>query len=323
MKKGYKHFSIYEREKILFFLGEKLSLRAMGKKLGRSHTSISDEIKRNSVNGEYSPHIAENLYKQRRSLTGSKYKLLHDTELKEYIELKIKKDDWLPDEVAGRSKLEGYQTISTSTIYRGIAKGLLDIDEKQHLKFKGKRKAKNSKDQRGTIPDRKFIEERPLESWFRIEIGHWEGDLVISKGRKGGLLTLVDRLSRYSLVEKVEDKSSKSIIEAFNRMKKKIPAEYLKTITVDNGKEFAGFKEIEKNLNVDVYFCNPYSPWEKGSNENFNGVLRQTYPKGTVFSEIPDEELERTIERIRNRPRKVLNYFTANEVFFENMWWCA
>jgi IS30 family transposase len=93
MKKGYKYFSIYEREKILLFLGKTLSLRAMGKKLGRSYTSISDEIKRNSVNGEYSPHIAEILYKQRRSLTGSKYKLSHDTELKEYIELKIKKDD--------------------------------------------------------------------------------------------------------------------------------------------------------------------------------------------------------------------------------------
>jgi IS30 family transposase len=129
----------------------------MGKELGRSHTSISDEIKRNSGNREYSPHIAEILYKQRLSLTGSKYKLSHDTELKEYIELKIKKDDWLPDEVVGRSKLEGYQTISISTIYRGIANDLLDIDEKQHLKFKGERKAKNSKDQRGTIPDRKFI----------------------------------------------------------------------------------------------------------------------------------------------------------------------
>ncbi len=323
MKKRYKHFNIYEREKILLFLGENLSLRAMGKKLGRSHTSISDEIKRNTINGEYSPHKAEILYKQRRSLTGSKHKLLHDVELKEYIELKIKNDDWLPDEVAGRSKIEGYQTISTSTIYRGIAKGFLDIDEKEYLKFKGKRKGKNLKDQRGSIPDRKFIEERPLESWFRTEIGHWEGDLVISKGRNGGLLTLVDRLSRFALVEKVKDKSSKSIIEAFNRMKKKIPVEYLKTITVDNGKEFAGFKEIEKNLNVDVYFCNPYSPWEKGSNENFNGVLRKTYPKGIIFSDIPDDELERTVERIRNRPRKILNYFTANEVFSENMWWCA
>ena len=158
---------------------------------------------------------------------------------------------------------------------------------------------------------------------MRKEIGHWEADLVISKGRKGGLLTLVDRHSRYPIVVKVEDKSTCSILKAFKRALRGIPKEYLKTITVDNGKEFSGFKGIEKELGVTVYFCNPYCPWEKGSNENFNGILRQYFPKKTDFSKISDQELEKVVKRVKNRPRKILGYFKATEIFWEKIKWCA
>ncbi len=115
----------------------------------------------------------------------------------------------------------------------------------------------------------------------------------------------------------------RGIVRAFKRAFKGIPKEYFKTITVDNGKEFAGFKEVERELAVDVYFCSPYSPWEKGSNENFNGILRQFYPKKTDFKEVSKISLMRTVELIRERPRKILDYFTANEIFWDRVKWCA
>lgn len=320
--KDYTHFSIEERESLLELKAQGLSNRQIAKILNKSHTTIGRELKRNTIDGKYRPSKAKELYEDRRNQTGIQPILESNFEVRNYIEAKLR-EDWTPDQISQRAKLEGFCNISTATIYRGINSGIIDVDKEKHLKFKGKRRAKNSEDNRGKIPDRVFIDERPKEANERSEKGHWEADLVISKGRKGGVLTIVDRYSRFPIVVKIENKRSSTIIDAFKIAFEGVPEEYIKTITVDNGKEFAGFKEIAENHNADVYFCNPYSPWEKGSNENFNGLLRRYYPKGTNFAEISDLELQEKVEKIKNRPRKILGYMTADEVFKGKIEWCA
>ena len=319
--KGYNHLSIIERENIAKFQAQGLSKREISRRINRSHSTVIREL--NRLKEEYSPSKAQTQYISNRKNTGRKSIFKTNPEAREYAEFKLEYERWLPDEVANRSKLQGLYTFSTSTLYRAINSGIVNISIEKVLKFRGKIKGKKTKDGRGQIPGRKFIEERPINANMRKEIGHWEADLVISKGRKGGLLTLVDRHSRYPIVVKVSDKSARSILNAFKRATKGIPKEYLKTITVDNGKEFAGFKGIEKELGVKVYFCNPYSPWEKGSNENFNGILRQYFPKKTDFSKISEQELEKVVTRIKNRPRKILGYFKSTEIFWEKIKWCA
>jgi IS30 family transposase len=319
--KGYNHLSIIERENIAKLQAKGLSKREISRRINRSHSTVIREL--NRLKEEYSPSKAQDQYISNRKNTGRKSIFQTNPEAKEYAEFKLKYEGWLPDEVANRGKLESLYTFSTSTLYRAINSGIVSISIEKVLKFRGRRKVKKIKDGRGQIPGRKFIDERPDNANVRKEIGHWEADLVISKGRKGGLLTLVDRHSRYPIVVKVEDKSTCSILKAFKRALRGIPKEYLKTITVDNGKEFSGFKGIEKELGVTVYFCNPYCPWEKGSNENFNGILRQYFPKKTDFSKISDQELEKVVKRVKNRPRKILGYFKATEIFWEKIKWCA
>jgi IS30 family transposase len=319
--KEYKHLTINEREEIAVLRAKGLGIRAIGREINRHHSTISREL--NKTKGEYRAIKSQAVYESNRINSKRNYIFEEDTEARDYVEYKLSVDRWLPDEIANRCKLEGLYNFSTSTLYRAINYGIVNIDIEKVLKFKGKRSRTKKDDKRGQIPNRKFLDERPEEANTREEIGHWEGDLVISKGRKGGLLTLVDRHSRYPIVEKVKDKSAASIVKAFKRALKGIPKEYLKTITVDNGKEFAGFKEVERELSVSIYFCAPYSPWEKGSNENFNGVLRQFYPKKTNFKEVSKKSLLRTVELIRKRPRKILGYFTSNEIFWEKVKWCA
>ena len=315
---AYQHFNIREREKLLELKSKGKSYREIGRELKRCHSSIIREIRRNQNEIEYSPSEAEKQYIQRRKSSVKKCIIESNPELREYIEFKLE-EEWLPDEISNRAKLENLHEVSTSTIYRGIEKGIIKIDKEKYLKFKGRKKKEKTAEKRGQIPERKFIEERSEKANNREEAGHWEADLVISKGRKNGLLTLLDRKSRFPIVVKVENKAKETITKAINKIFSMLPKNRVKSLTVDNGKEFAGFKEIEKEQRIEVYFCNPYSPWEKGSNENFNGILRQYYPKGTDFSEIPLNEIERIVKLIRNRPRKVLGYKTANEIFWENI----
>ena len=320
--KEYGHLTIDEREEIAILQVKGLGVRASGREINRHHSTVSREIRK--VKAGYRATKTQAIYKSNRKKSKRKLIFEEDFEARNYAEYKLTVDKWLPDEVTNRFKLEGTHNFSTSTLYRAINHGIIDIDIEEVLKFKGKSSKAKKDDKRGQIPDRKFLDERPKEANSRDEIGHWEGDLVISKGRKrGGLLTLVDRYSRYLIVEKVEDKSAASIVRAFKRAFKGIPKEYLKTITVDNGKEFAGFKEVEKELAVAIYFCSPYSPWEKGSNENFNGILRQFYLKKTDFKEVSKISLMRTVGLIRERPRKILNYFTVNEIFWDRVKGCA
>ena len=161
---------------------------------------------------------------------------------------------------------------------------------------------------------RKPLSERPSIAAEKVEIGHWEGDTVESKSHRGGIATLVDIKTKYTVIRKVRDKSSEKMKDAILESFIGCP-ELIKTLTVDNGSEFALHDKISKELNAEVYFANPYSPWERGLNENTNGLIRRFYPKGTDFSMISERELVKVQNLLNDRPRKTLGFKTPKELF--------
>ena len=201
--KEYGHLTMDEREEIAILQAKGLGVRTIGREINRHHSTVSREI--NKVEGEYRATKAQAIYESNRKNSKRKLIFEEDLEARDYAEQKLAVAKWLPDEVANRSKLEELYSFSTSTLYRAIMQGIIGIEKEKVLKFKGKIRKTQKSDGRGQIPDRKFLDERPKEANSRDEIVHWEADLVISKGRKGGLLTLVDRYSSYPIVEKVED----------------------------------------------------------------------------------------------------------------------
>ena len=179
-----------------------------------------------------------------------------------------------------------------------------------------RRKKHGSDDKRGQIPDRRPISQRPAIVEQRSRIGDWEGDSVSGKGHGSFVATHVERKSRYLLAGKMDDKSANSMNETTRLLFRKIPKSKRQTMTVDNGKEFAGFKEMEKFVGLCCYFADPYSSYQRGTNENTNGLLRQVFPKGTDFNEVGNGELDKAVALINNRPRKCLNYRTPHEVIW-------
>ncbi|UUV20062.1 IS30 family transposase (plasmid) [Fusobacteria bacterium ZRK30] len=172
-------------------------------------------------------------------------------------------------------------------------------------------------------PNKKMIEERSEEANDRSEIGHFESDTIVGAGKKGAMMTYVDRKSRYLVAELMINRKSDTFNEATIENFKYIPKEYIKTFTSDNGKEFSKFKELEEALGIKAYFANPYHSWERGTNENTNGLLRRTFPKGTIFSKIKRCEFYKAVNKINNRPRKCLNWKTPKEVFWGEIEKCC
>lgn len=312
---GYNHFTIDERESILSFLALGFSKAEMARKLNRNRSSIGREIKRNTVNGKYSPSLAQSMYSDRKTKCGAKNILECDealkSEIKEHLEARLS-----PEAISGRMKLENKTTVSFSTIYRGIKSGILGVTEKEVLVRKGKVKARNTEETRGKISDRKAIEDRPVEADERSEIGHYELDTVIGKGKQGAILTCVDRASRYLLGSLMKDRKSKTLTEALIEDFSEIPLDKRKTFTSDNGKEFSRFKEYEDVLGMPNYFATPYHSWERGTNEQTNGILRRHFPKGTDFSILTESEVDEAIRLINLMPKKCLGWLTPFEVFW-------
>lgn len=321
----YTHFTIDERilSRILRDLG--LSIRAIAQILNRSPSTISRELKRNSnQHGEYLPKLAEQKYRHRRKNCGKKPVLQNDSELKRYI-MDCLKEEWSPDEIAGRIKLTGnFPSVSYNTVYRAISSGIIPKSYRRHLRLKKIQNRKRKKnDKRGSIADRVMISERSEEINNRSEFGHWEGDTVQGKRNTGALGTLVERLSRFTISFKVPDLKDDIFRRIAVELFAALPKQARKSITVDNGVEFASHKLLAKETGMNVYFCDPYSPWQRGTNEYTNHLIRQYYPKGTSFSIFNDTQLQAVIDKLNNRPRKVLGYKTPNEVFFENLQKCC
>ena len=213
--------------------------------------------------------------------------------------------------------LDGYRSISHETIYQYLLQDKKDGGELyKYLRHKNKpyRKRYGSSDKRGEIPNKRSIEDRPSIVEEKNRIGDWEIDLIIGKNHKQALITVVDIKSKFTLIQKVSSKKSEEVKEALISMMGIVKGNIL-TITSDNGKEFAKHEAIAKALETDFYFCHPYSSWERGLNENTNGLIRQFFPKGSEFTSITDEQVLAVQNNLNFRPRKTLGYKTPNEIF--------
>ena len=315
--------AIEEREKIFYYLTLKKSYREIGLLLARNHTTISREIKRNTIEGEYSPSRAEFRYISRRSNCRRKNKIDTSDQLFEEVFGKIFQK-WSPEQISGylKAKYKGNLQLQVSheTIYKYIyakAKGELKKHLLKYLRQKG-RKNKNRKlshEKRGQIPDAVSIHERPKEVEGRRVPGHWEGDLIMGKDHKTALGTLVERTTRYVFIVPLKGKKAEDVREAFTEHFLDVPDELKLSLTYDRGKEMVQHKKLTEDTGIDVYFADPHSPWQRGTNENTNGLIRDFFPKGTDFSKVSYEEIKHVQDMLNERVRKTLNWKSPEYMF--------
>jgi len=233
-------------------------------------------------------------------------------------------EDWSPEQISGWMKLEMNISVSHEWIYQHI------LQDKQsggnlyrRLRCRKKKKKRyGSNDRRGEIRNKVSIEERPAIVETKERIGDWEADTIIGKRHQQALVSLTERKSRFSLIYKVEQKTSNQVTEAISKLLFPIKNN-VQTVTSDNGKEFAGHEVLAKKLDANFYFAHPYSSFERGLNENTNGLIRQYFPKGRDFTTITNEEIIRAIKKLNNRPRKCLGFKTPNQVFFGGVNCCT
>jgi IS30 family transposase len=232
---------------------------------------------------------------------------------------------WSPEQIAGWLKRahpgEGSDQVSHETIYRSLfvqARGVLKKELLQHLRSKRRMRrsihATGKGDARGQIKDMISIRERPASVEERAVPGHWEGDLL-SGPKNSYIVTLVERHTRYVMLAKVADKSTQTVVSALIKQAKRLPSELIKSLTWDQGKELTDHRRFSLATDIDVYFCDPRSPWQRGSNENTNGLLRQYFPKGTDLSVHSQAHLNKVARQLNERPRKTLGFETPAERF--------
>jgi IS30 family transposase len=320
----YSHLTEKDRYVISHLSIAGYSLREIGRRIGRDHTTISREIKRN---GPMYPDVTVYWYDDSHSTAIKRrhqprhHRRQEEINLVEYVQSRLRLD-WPPEVISSRLKLD-YPTdqqmrISHEAIYRWI---FLDAqkggDLYQHLRRRHKRRRKQTRYGSGRrfLPGRVSIDERPSIVDQRKRFGDWEGDTLEGAKGTGGLATHVDRKSRYLLAVKLLDKKAATMTQQTTKAFRKIPRKLRHTLTVDNGREFANFKELESNTKLTVYFADPYSAWQRGTNENTNGLLRQYFPKGTNLNSISEKEVAFVVNKLNNRPRKCLSYQTPHEVF--------
>lgn len=309
----YKHLSIDERESILVMGARGKNLSEMGRSLGRSKSTISRELKRNSSRTKaYSATDAQSKYRRRRQKCRRKPLLMEQhilDKVTECLELY-----WSPEQISHRLKEEGNKVqIGTSTIYRGIKSRILSGETKKKLRARPYHKPKGSRTGHLTISH--SINERPIEANQRLEIGHWESDTVRGSCNSGCIATHVDRKSRLLISIKIPNRSTQAYMDATIKAFKCIPRHKRKTFTTDHGKEFSGHQRLKEELGAEIYFADPGSPGQRGTNENTNGLLRQFFPKRTGFQSVTQADVDKACFLLNSRPRKCLGWLTPLEVF--------
>lgn len=311
---SHTHLSERERYAIEVYCQQGWSIRRIAGKIQRSASTVSRELRRNRpeaslYDSQQAQQRAED--RQRRRSTRS-WKLTG--RMWSEIEKRLRRGD-SPDIIAGRLRRAGMATVSGEWIYqRAYRESASGGDLWQYLRSKRKRRKKRSRgrDGRGQLRDRVMITERPPQVERRNRPGDWEGDSIAGRGNRTRLLTLIERQSRRVRLVRPSDGSSDATAEAIIRA---LGTEVVETLTVDNGKEFARHQRIAGELNAAVYFAEPYSSWQRGSNEHINGMIRRYFPKGTDFSTVSDAEIEAVEHKLNNRPRKLLGYATPWEVY--------
>ena len=293
-----------------------MSIGKFAKYLNRNDSTISREIRRNSVNEKYLAHIANEIYLNNRTNCEAKGKS-SNYKLIEYIEHGLNKT-WPPEQIVGSLRLDykddKSMKVGFKTIYRWVYKNIIVKGDVKKLRRKGK--SLKQKETRGKFNIGKSIKNRPKDIRKIESAGHWELDTVVSsRGKsKARLSTFVERKNRYLIAQVMDNRKSTTFNLLCFKVFEPISNKLIKTFAVDRGKEFTGYNEIEKTLNIDVYFADPYASWQRGTNENTNGLLREFYPKKFDFSTITQNKLDVVVNIINNRPRKCLGYKTSTEV---------
>lgn len=318
---SYTHFTLNERICLQIFLSEGKSFRKIASLMGRSPSSISREVRRNCA--KYPPkRKSDNAYHyhhwRAEILAICRRKKSHRTALKpgsfkfDYVVEKLKLF-WSPEQIAMRLRTEfPNEIIGTATIYRYLKRGDLPYIRKQtHLRRKGKNRHYVHHNCNVIHPDR-LIPEWSAEIQNRSRLGDWEGDTVYGGVGKGLIVTLVDRRSRFLKAGKID---SRSATETRDTVEKLLSGSVVKSISFDNGSEFAEFRLLEQNLQAPVYFAEPHKPWQRGTNENTNDILRFFFPKGFDFRTISQAQLDSVVDLINNRPRKCLGWKSPAEIF--------
>ena len=315
--------TLAEREEISRGLVEGRSVRAIAMALGRAASTISREIGRNGGSRRYRAEASdERAWKQ--ALRPKLCKLAIHGQLRQAVITKLE-ENWSPEQIAGWLKrshpTNEARRVSHETIYRSLyiqARGVLKQELMAHLRsqraFRRSRHATAKADQRGRIADAISISERPASVEDRAVPGHWEGDLLCGS-KNSYIVTLVERHSRYVMLAKIPARDTQTVVTALIRQARRLPSELYKSLTWDRGKELADHKRFTLETDIDVYFCDPQSPWQRGSNENTNRLLRQYFPKGLDLAPISQAELNRVARQLNERPRKTLDFHSPAERF--------
>ncbi|UCH48984.1 MAG: IS30 family transposase [Betaproteobacteria bacterium] len=303
-----------------------LSLREIARRLKRHHSTISRELRRN---GPPPPFLARYWYDSAQARCDARKakarhrRRLHNEELYQYVVQSLQAR-LSPQLISGRLYLDYPQQarmrVSTEQIYRWVYRDALSGGQLYRCLcrlHKRRRRQRRYGSLRGLIKGRVPIHERPAVVTKRRRFGDWEGDTLYGGKTRTCLLTQVERKSRYLIVSKISNREAATVASANIAQFEQLPRSWRKTLTLDNGKEFADFKRVENATGLRVYFADPYAAWQRGSNENVNGLIRRIYPKGTDFSKVSDRELAAVAHWINNRPRKCLGYRTPHEVVLQ------
>ena len=315
---SYMHLTRDDRVRLDVLLRAGLSITDCALNLGVSRITVSKEVSRNGGRYNYNPFKAQREARKRRLEANQYHRKFDESNPETKATIKLLRLGWSPEQIVGRIKLEAkVKPFCVATIYNNVNpnKGLSKLLPRKHNKYRRTRNCKIRKGLRESLESKKSIDLRPEIVDLRERLGDWEGDTIIGREKTARILTHVERKSGYLLANLMlsvtAEKISFKSIEAF----KKIPKQKKYSITYDNGSEFADHEWTERQAKISIYFAHPYHSWERGTNENTNGLLRRYFPKGTLFSNISEEQLTKVVKSLNQKPRKRLGYKTPHEVF--------
>lgn len=341
--KKYNQINFEERKLIERLLRNNTPKKQIARMLNRSITTIRSEIKRGSVEQRtevkttkkdvniplyttelvYYADVGQRAYKQNRANCGCKYKIVECHDFLQYVETQVQEKKWSLDAAAGFAKENHLfeNTVSTQTLYNWVDLGLCQV-KNIDLPLKIRRKTHKQKVRQHKRLYGRSIDDRPPIIDSRIEFGHWEGDGIVGKNQKGHLITLVERKTDTGFLFNVHDKQSQRIVEVLDNLETQFGSSFsavFKSITFDNGTEFSNCEKMEGAHRTDIYYAHPYSSWERGTNENWNGMVRRFIPKGSSFEHLQDKDICRIQNMINNLPRKRFQYRTPWEMFINEL----
>lgn len=311
---AYTRVTEEERNLIYRWRQDAISLREIARRLGRATSSICRELVRNLGLRGYRPKQAQEKAQVQAKRPGPRR---FTDEVRVDAEARLK-EGWTPEMISERARLDGRPSVCKETIYKHVyadakAGGTLWKNLPRAKRKRRRRCPRQEGRGRGRIPNQRMIDTRPAEVETRKTVGHWEGDLINGAHDTGNLVTLVERNMRYALVGRTDSKEAEEVTREINARFETLPQAVRLTLTLDNGKEFARHEDIALNTRMDVFFARPYHSWERGTNENMNGLIRRLYPKKSSFAGIGEAELKRIDRFLNDRPRKCLGWMTPRE----------